>query len=101
MVAGPYTSCRLSCQLLATSDEVTGVRCDETVGTKVSGKINDPGQSERDNREFFEAVLWTSRTGAPWRDLPDEFGLWNSVFRRFRRWVLKGVFENVFQERNQ
>ena len=41
--------------------------------------------------------LWIARTGSPWRDLPDEFGLWNSVFQRFRRWALKGVFERVFR----
>ena len=56
-----------------------------------------PGRSARDNREFLEAVLWIARTGAPWRDLPDEFGLWNSVFQRFRRWAKKGTFERVFK----
>ena len=64
-----------------------------------------PGRSARDNREFLEAVLWIARTGAPWRDpvsstgqaLPDEFGLWNSVFQRFRRWANKGTFEHVFK----
>lgn len=62
------------------------------------GKDGDPGRSARDNREFLEAVLWIARTGSPWRDLPQEFGLWNSVFQRFRRWALNGVFERVFKE---
>jgi transposase len=61
------------------------------------GKPGDPGRSAADNRLFVEAVLWIARTGAPWRDLPDAFGLWNSVFKRFRRWTLKGVFESVFK----
>ena len=61
------------------------------------GKDGDPGRSARDNREFLEAVLWIARTGAPWRDLPDEFGLWNSVFQRFRRWARKGVFRARFR----
>ena len=61
------------------------------------GKDGDPGRSATDNREFLEAVLWIARTGSPWRDLPDEFGLWNSVFQRFRRWAKKGVFERVFK----
>ena len=64
------------------------------------GKPGDPGRSGADNRLFVEAVLWMARTGVPWRDLPDEFGLWNSVFRRFRRWALKGVFEQVFRVLN-
>jgi transposase len=37
-----------------------------------------------------------SRAGAPWRDLPPEFGGWNSVFRRFRRWAKTGVWERIF-----
>ncbi len=68
------------------------------VALLLPGKNGDPGRSARDNREFLEAVLWMARTGAPWRDLPSEFGLWNSVFQRFRRWAHKGVFERVFKE---
>jgi transposase len=36
------------------------------------------------------------RTDAPWRDLPEMFGNWNTVFRRFRRWARTSVFEHVF-----
>ena len=46
---------------------------------------------------FLEGVLYIARTGSPWRDLPPEFGRWNSVFQRFRRWALKGVFNRIFQ----
>lgn len=62
------------------------------------GKDGDPGRSGRDNRLFLEAVLWLVRTGSPWRDLPGEFGHWNTAFRRFRRWAQKGVFESIFKE---
>ena len=68
------------------------------VAPLLPGKDGDPGRSARDNREFLEAVLWIARTGSPWRDLPEAFGLWNSVFQRFRRWALNGVFERVFKE---
>ena len=48
------------------------------------------------NRTTLEAILWIARTGAPWRDLPPEFGKWNTVYQRFRRWVVGGVLEKVF-----
>jgi len=48
----------------------------------------------------MEAVLWRVRTGSPWRDLPKDFGNWNSVFKRFRRWADAGVFENLFNAIN-
>jgi transposase len=37
------------------------------------------------------------RVGGPWRDLPPGFGEWNSVFRRFRRWAQRGVFQRIFE----
>lgn len=45
---------------------------------------------------FVEAVLWIVRTGSPWRDLPQVFGPWNSVFRRFSRWSYKGIWWRIF-----
>ncbi len=62
------------------------------------GKEGDPGRSGRDNRLFLEAVLWRVRAGAPWRDLPLRFGNRGSVWKRFRRWAEKGVFERIFNE---
>jgi len=44
-----------------------------------------------------EGVLWIVRTGSPWRDLPEAFGDWNSVFRRFSRWSIKGVWWRIFE----
>lgn len=73
---------------------------DETwakVEALLPGKASDRGVTARDNRLFLEAVLWRVRTGLPWRDLPDDFGNWNSVFQRFRRWAVAGVFDRIFQ----
>src|SRR3954454_24755232 len=68
----------------------------EKVAPLLSGKVSDPGATARNNRLFLEAVLWRVRAGAQRRDLPGDFGHWNSVFQRFRRWVKGGVFERVF-----
>lgn len=64
----------------------------------VAGKRGDKGRTGVDNRLFVDAVLWIVRTGAPWRDLPGEFGNWNSVYVRFRRWARKGLWERLFRE---
>lgn len=51
----------------------------------------------QDNRRYFEGMLWIARTGSQWRHLPDPYGKWNSVFRRFRRWVEIGVFDALVE----
>jgi transposase len=60
------------------------------------GKVTDRGVTA-DNRLFLDAVLWLLRTGAPWRDLPPEFGRWHSVYMRFSRWEEKGVWDRVLE----
>lgn len=50
-----------------------------------------------DNRRFFDGMMFALRTGIPWRDLPADFGNWNSVFRRFRRWCEQGVFDTLLE----
>ena len=50
-----------------------------------------------DNRPFFEGMMWIARTGAQWRHLPEEYGKWNSVFRRYRRWATTGVFDAMLE----
>ena len=60
------------------------------------GKKDDPGRSGGNNRLFVDAVLWIARTGSPWRDLPPEFGSWNSVYVRFARWSDKQVWKAIF-----
>jgi transposase len=48
-------------------------------------------------RAFFEALLYLARTGIPWRDLPSEFGRWDAVYNRFRRWVHSGALQRLFE----
>ena len=63
----------------------------------VPGTTRCRGVTAKDTRLFLEAVLWRTRVGGPWRDLPPGFGAWNSVFRRFRRWAEGGVFQRIFE----
>ena len=69
----------------------------ERIRDILPGKASDPGATARDNRLFVEAVLWIARTGAPWRDLPSEFGNWHSTYTRFSRWVKKGVWQQLIE----
>lgn len=50
-----------------------------------------------DNRTFFNGMLFILRTEAPWRDLPEGYGNWNSVYRRFRRWCEQGIFDAILE----
>lgn len=49
------------------------------------------------DRLFFEAVLYLGRTGIPLRDLPGEFGEWDAVYQRLRRWVRSGAMKRLFE----
>ena len=49
-----------------------------------------------DNYRFVNALLWMCRTGAPWRDLPECYGKWITVCRRFNRWSGNGAMERLF-----
>ena len=60
------------------------------------GRPGTPGRSGNNNRMSLEGMIWITRTGAPWRDLPKESGNWNTVHRRFRRWAQSGVFQRIF-----
>jgi transposase len=69
----------------------------QVVSPLLSGKATDCGVTAKDNRLFFNAVVWILRTGAPWADLPERFGKSNTVLQRFRRLATKGVWEAVFE----
>ena len=69
----------------------------ERIEDFLPGRAGDPGVTAKDNRLFVDAVLWIGKTGAPWRDIPERFGKWNSVWKRFDRWAAKGVWLRVFE----
>ena len=67
----------------------------EKIEPLLPGREGDPGRTAADNRRFVNAVLFAAKTGVPWRDLPERFGNWNSVWRRFDRWCAAGVWASL------
>lgn len=68
----------------------------ERICDLLPGKAGDPGRTAADNRQFVNAVLWVLRSGARWSDLPERYGKFKSVHKRFIRWADKGVWEQIF-----
>jgi transposase len=75
--------------------ELSDVQWDR-ISYLLPGKPGDRGRTGRDNRLFVNAVLWVLRSGAWWQDLPERYGKWKSVHKRFTRWAKTGVWERVF-----
>jgi transposase len=69
----------------------------ERIKHLLPGQPGQHGKVAKNNRLFIDAILWIAKTGAPWRDLPEDFGNWNSLWRRFDRWAKKGVWQRVFE----
>ena len=58
------------------------------------------GRPAGNHRLVLDGIFWIARTGAPWRDLPEEFGKWGSVYRQFRRWTLASLWELILDTLN-
>jgi transposase len=56
------------------------------------------GRPAKDHRTMINALLWLDRTGAPWRDLPERYGPWQSVATRFYRWTKSGLWPQILAE---
>lgn len=69
----------------------------EELKQKLPGRRGSVGSPAKDNRTFINAVFWILRTGAPWRDLPPDYGDWKNTHRRFCRWRDLGVWEKLLE----
>jgi transposase len=70
----------------------------ERIKDFLPGRTEHVGRTAMDNRLFVNGVLWVLRSGAHWHDLPDRYGKYKSVHKRFSRWATSGVWEKVFRE---
>lgn len=59
-------------------------------------KSGKRGRPSKDNRMILNAMVWIARSGAPWRDLPERYGPWETVYSRFRKWIDDGILDNIF-----
>jgi transposase len=55
------------------------------------------GRPATDHRQIINGILWILRTGAPWRDLPERYGPWQTVYGRFNRWREEGIWQQIFE----
>jgi transposase len=55
------------------------------------------GRPWKSHRLVISGILWLLTAGAPWRDLPPDFGKWTTVYNRFRRWIREGVWQEILQ----
>ena len=49
------------------------------------------------SRTILNGIVWIARSGAPWRDLPERYGSWQTVYSRFRKWIEDGTLDNIFR----
>lgn len=55
------------------------------------------GRPLNNNRSMLNAMIWIARSGSPWRDLPDYYDSWKSVYSRFRKWINNGLLDKIFR----
>ena len=65
-----------------------------------SEELPRQGRRPKPNRQMLNGILWIAKSGAAWRDLPERYGSWQTVYGKFTKWCREGVFEKVFQELN-
>ena len=67
----------------------------EILKPHLPGREGSIGRPARNNRTFINAVFWILRTGAPWRDLPPDYGDWKNTHKRYSRWCKRGVWSKL------
>jgi transposase len=73
----------------------------DRIADLLPGRTETVGRTAVDNRLFVNSVLWVLRSGARWSDLPERYGKYKSVHKRFARWAISGVWGHVFRTLTQ
>jgi putative transposase len=68
----------------------------EIVAAVIPSREGKQGRPNRDHRLLLEGIAWRYRAGCPWRDLPADFGPWQTVWKRHHRWSLDGTYDAMF-----
>jgi len=56
------------------------------------------GRKMHDRRRIINGILWSLKTGAPWRDVPEKYGKWGSIYARYRLWQLDGIWDLILEK---
>ena len=77
--------------------ELTDIEWDQIRDILPPEQTGKPGRPPKDNRLMLNAMVWLARSGAAWRDLPERYGPWESVYSRFQKWINDGILDNIFR----
>lgn len=69
----------------------------ERVGPLLPDRTGLQGRPGKDPRQMINAMLWIVATGAPWRDLPESYGPWKTVYNTFQRWTKSGLWQEIYE----
>ncbi len=59
--------------------------------------VQGRGGRWNDHRTTLNGMFWILNSGAPWRDMPERYGRWQSVYDRYRRWTREGLFDRILR----
>lgn len=77
--------------------ELTDQQWEEIAPFLPPEKTGKRGRLLKDNRIMLNAMIWIARGGSPWRDLPEYYAPWESVYSRFRKWTSSGLLNRIFR----
>jgi len=80
--------------------ELTDIEWDRIKKYFANKEPGTPGRPPKPHRPLINGIVWIARSGAPWRDLPERYGPWETVYTRFRELVDNGVLVKMFHDLN-